>query len=175
MRRNNDAHRDSPLDLLARPSTTVTAGTLERLPPRALRVYQAPQFTEARLAAPQPAITKAHGKVTMQASSAFRGRKNGRRYEPVGVLQSGYVSRWLLVPRLGVLIRIDQATCVMRRMGLACSFEASGNEGSVSETQMVTVGTLIAARPPHGSRRALLTHRALPSGSGVETVTGQRM
>ena len=36
-------------------------------------------------------------------------------------------------------------------------------------------GTLIAERPPHGSRRALLTHRALPSGSGVETVTGQRM
>src|SRR5215468_12783880 len=50
--------------------------------------------------------------------------------KPVGVLQSGHVSRWLLVPRLGVLIRIDQATCVMRRMGLACSFEPSGNEGS---------------------------------------------
>src|SRR5215831_4805516 len=45
---NNDVHRDPPLDLLARPSTTVTAGTLERPPPRALRVYQAPQFTEAR-------------------------------------------------------------------------------------------------------------------------------
>src|SRR5215472_5859581 len=28
--RNNDAHRDPPLDLLARPSTTITAGTLER-------------------------------------------------------------------------------------------------------------------------------------------------
>src|SRR5215470_4838715 len=73
---NNDVHRD-PLDLLARPSTTVTAGTLERPPPRALRVYQAPQFTEATLAAP-------HGKDTMQARSAFRGRKNGRRYEPCG-------------------------------------------------------------------------------------------
>jgi hypothetical protein len=119
---NNDAHRNPPLDLVARPSTTVTTGTLERPPPKALRVYQAPQFTEARLAAPQPAITKAHGKDTKQARSAFRGRKNGRRYEPVGVLQSGYVSRWLLVPRLGVLIRIDQTTCVMRRMGLACSF-----------------------------------------------------
>src|SRR5215470_13700186 len=153
---NNDAHRDPPLDLLARPSTTVTAGTLERPPPRALRVYQAPQFTEARLAAPKPAITKAHGKDTKQARSAFRGRKNGRRYEPVGVLQSGYVSRWLLVPRLGVLIRIDQATCVMRRMGLACSFETSGNEGSVSETRMVAVGTLITECPPHRSRRALL-------------------
>src|SRR5271166_176593 len=28
-------------------------------------------------------------------------------------------------------------------------------------------GTAIADRPPHGSRRALLTHRARPSGSGV--------
>jgi hypothetical protein len=28
-------------------------------------------------------------------------------------------------------------------------------------------GTLIAERPPHRSRRALLTHRASPSGSGV--------
>jgi len=134
---NNDAHRDSPLDLLVRPSTTVTAGTLERPPPRALRVYQAPQFTKARLAAPQPAITKAHGKDTMQARSAFRGRKNGRQYEPVGVLQSGYVSRWLLVPRLGVLIRIDQATCVMRRMGLA------------SETQMSAGGRVSRASPVH--------------------------
>jgi Transposase, Mutator family len=33
--------------------------------------------------------------------------------------------------------------------------------------------TLIAERPPHRSRRALLTHRAPPSGSGVEAVTGQ--
>src|SRR5215813_13152992 len=57
--RNNDAHRDPPLDLLARPSTTITAGTLGRPHRGALRVYQAPQFTEARLAAPQPAITKA--------------------------------------------------------------------------------------------------------------------
>ncbi len=29
---------------------------------------------------------------------------------------------------------------------------------------MVAVGTLIAERPPHRSRRALLTHRAPPSG-----------
>ena len=29
---------------------------------------------------------------------------------------------------------------------------------------MVAVGTLIAERPPHGSRRALLTHRAPHSG-----------
>ena len=76
----------------------------------------------------------------MQGRSAFRERKNGRRYEPVGVLQSGYVSRWLLVPRLGALIRIDQATCVMRRMGLACSFETSGNDDSVSQTQMSAGG-----------------------------------
>jgi hypothetical protein len=38
---------------------------------------------------------------------------------------------------------------------------------------MVTVGTAVASRPPYGSRRALLTHRALPSGSGVESVTWQ--
>ena len=35
---------------------------------------------------------------------------------------------------------------------------------------MVAVGTRIAPRPPHRSRRALLTHRAPPSGSGVEAV-----
>src|SRR4249919_3579726 len=35
----------------------------------------------------------------------------------------------------------------------------------------VAVGTLIAERPPHRSRRALLTHRALPSDGGVEAVT----
>ena len=35
---------------------------------------------------------------------------------------------------------------------------------------MVTVGTRIAPRPPHKSRRALLTYRAPPSGSGVEAV-----
>src|SRR5580765_4154060 len=35
---------------------------------------------------------------------------------------------------------------------------------------MVAVGTLIAERPPHRSRRALLTHRALPSDGGVEAV-----
>ena len=29
---------------------------------------------------------------------------------------------------------------------------------------MIAVGTLIAERPPHRSRRALLTHRAPPSG-----------
>jgi hypothetical protein len=40
---------------------------------------------------------------------------------------------------------------------------------------MVAVGAAVASRPPHGSRRALLTHRARPSGSGVETVTGQRV
>src|SRR5260370_16912155 len=39
---------------------------------------------------------------------------------------------------------------------------------------MVTVGTAVASRPPYRSRRALLTHRAPPSGSGVEAVTRQR-
>src|SRR5262245_20403655 len=40
---------------------------------------------------------------------------------------------------------------------------------------MVAVGTLIAERPPHRSRRALLTHRAPPSGSGVEAMQRQRV
>jgi hypothetical protein len=40
---------------------------------------------------------------------------------------------------------------------------------------MVAVGTAVAGRPPHRSRRALLTHRAPPTGSGVEAVTGQRV
>src|SRR6202043_890859 len=39
---------------------------------------------------------------------------------------------------------------------------------------MVAVGTRISPRPPHRSRRALLTHRAPPSGSG-EAVTRQRV
>jgi hypothetical protein len=38
---------------------------------------------------------------------------------------------------------------------------------------MVAVGTRISPRPPHRSRYALLTHRAPPSGSGVEAVTRQ--
>src|SRR5271169_1364968 len=40
---------------------------------------------------------------------------------------------------------------------------------------MVAVGTRISPRPPHRSRRALLTHRAPPSGFGVEAVTRQRV
>src|SRR3954467_11063681 len=40
---------------------------------------------------------------------------------------------------------------------------------------MVAVGTRISPRPPHRSRPALLTHRAPPSGSGVEAVTRQRV
>jgi hypothetical protein len=40
---------------------------------------------------------------------------------------------------------------------------------------MVTVGTAVASRPPYRSRRALLTHRAPPSGSGVEAMTRQRV
>src|SRR5437899_12928520 len=40
---------------------------------------------------------------------------------------------------------------------------------------MVTVWTAVASRPPYRSRRALLTHRAPPSGSGVEAVTRQRV
>ena len=40
---------------------------------------------------------------------------------------------------------------------------------------MVAEGMRISPRPPHRSRRALLTHRAPPSGSGVEAVTWQRV
>ena len=39
----------------------------------------------------------------------------------------------------------------------------------------VAVGTLIAEHPPHESRRALLTHRAPPSGSGVEAMQRLRV
>src|SRR3979411_1556930 len=46
---------------------------------------------------------------------------------------------------------------------------------AASETSMVTVGAAVASRPPYRSRRALLTHRAPPSGSGVEAVTRQRV
>src|SRR6202158_1337673 len=40
---------------------------------------------------------------------------------------------------------------------------------------MVAVGTRISPRPPHRFRRALLTRRAPPSGSGLEAVTRQRV
>ncbi len=36
----------------------------------------------------------------------------------------------------------------------------------------VTVGKRVTPFPPRRSRRALLTHRAPPSGFGVEAVTG---
>ena len=39
----------------------------------------------------------------------------------------------------------------------------------------VAVGTTAAGPPPRRSRRALLTHRAPPSGFGVEAVTWQRV
>ena len=42
-----------------------------------------------------------------------------------------------------------------------------------TSTASVAVGTTVTGRPPHRSRRALLTHRALPSDSGVEAVTRQ--
>src|ERR1700738_5418236 len=42
-------------------------------------------------------------------------------------------------------------------------------------TARVAGGGRISPRPPHRSRRALLTHRAPPSGSGVEAVTRQRV
>ena len=38
---------------------------------------------------------------------------------------------------------------------------------------MVAVGKRVSPLPPHRSRRALLTHRAPPSGSGVEAVARQ--
>jgi hypothetical protein len=37
----------------------------------------------------------------------------------------------------------------------------------------IMLGTRISPRPPHRSRRALLAHRAPPSGFGVEAVTWQ--
>src|SRR5262245_18765826 len=46
---------------------------------------------------------------------------------------------------------------------------------AANDRSMVAVGARIAPRPPRRSRRALLTHRAPPSGSGVEAMTGQRV
>ena len=51
----------------------------------------------------------------------------------------------------------------------SCNFAgmASHNQHSLDRCNAhstVAVGTLIAERPPHRSRRALLTHRAPPSG-----------
>ena len=48
-------------------------------------------------------------------------------------------------------------------------------EHSKVQTAGVAVGTRISPRPPHRSRRALLTHRAPPLGFGVEAVTWQRV
>ena len=45
----------------------------------------------------------------------------------------------------------------------------------VATVAMQTLWTRIAPRPPHRSRRALLTHRAPPLGFGVESVTWQRV
>ncbi len=42
----------------------------------------------------------------------------------------------------------------------------------IAEPFEVTVGKRVSPVPPRRSRRALLTHRAPPSGSGVEAVTG---
>src|SRR5882724_5603084 len=56
------------------------------------------------------------------------------------------------------------------KYGLMSSYKGPG-----LRRPLVAVGTRISPRPPHRSRRALLTHRAPPSGSGVEAVTGQRV
>ena len=56
--------------------------------------------------------------------------------------------------------------------------QGSGNIGNTELTRTsssVTVGTRVSPRPPRRSRRALLTHRAPPLGSGVKAVTGQWM
>src|SRR5262245_25588636 len=45
----------------------------------------------------------------------------------------------------------------------------------VPRVGMVPVGTRLTPRPPARSRRALLTHRAPPSGFGVEAVRRQRV
>ena len=46
------------------------------------------------------------------------------------------------------------------------------NEVDVADRREVAVGKQVPPFPPRRSRRALLTHRAPPSGSGVEAVTG---
>src|SRR5215471_12964423 len=52
---------------------------------------------------------------------------------------------------------------------------AFGGTKMPAHRPVVAVGTRISPRPPHRSRRALLTHRAPPSGSGVKAVTRQRV
>src|SRR5216684_3262218 len=53
--------------------------------------------------------------------------------------------------------------------------QSAGAGQDSSGRRQVAVGTRITPRPPHRSRRALLTHRAPPSGFGVEAVTWQRV
>ena len=60
-------------------------------------------------------------------------------------------------------------------MGRSIRVERGVNTIGHASGSRVAVGTRIAPRPPHRSRRALLTHRAPPSGSGVEAVAGQRV
>jgi hydroxymethylbilane synthase len=68
----------------------------------------------------------------------------------------------------GEVDAIVLALCGLERLGLAEHATEILSRG----VMLVAVGTTVAGRPPHRSRRALLTHRAPPSGSGVEAVTG---
>ncbi len=81
---------------------------------------------------------------------------------PHSPLERGKVEDWermIDVNIKGVLYDIAAALPHMKA-------QKSGHIINVS----VAVETRIAPRPPHRSRRALLTHRAPPLGSGVEAV-----
>ena len=76
----------------------------------------------------------------------------GRRPKSAKARSRGELGNWLAASAMGI--------CV----GRAC------HRDWLATVRVVAVGTLIAERPPHRSRRALLTHRALPSDGGVEAV-----
>jgi hypothetical protein len=60
----------------------------------------------------------------------------------------------------------DEADCIGFRNALPAPDEAW------LRPRFVAGGKRVGPLPPRRSRRALLTHRAPPSGSGVEAVTG---
>jgi hypothetical protein len=79
--------------------------------------------------------------------------------------------------RFGGIVALDGVTFSVAtgRTNLAYHMGRTVVHHSKSRRPMVAVGTRIAPRPPHRSRRALLTHRAPPLGSGVEAMQRLRV
>ena len=71
-------------------------------------------------------------------------------------------------------MKLTSSTWVMSALGsIAIAARRQPNEDSCNAR--VAVGTEIALRPPHRSRRALLTHRALAVDSDEEPLFGPRV